>query len=125
MALCLLAGAFAAQLEVTDFTLAWTHSVERVRWEENWRVEGGRLAPVEARIKGSGAGMEPPDDAVLADGYWHYRPRLAPLDRLELARSGAVADWQLCVIGTCRELTAYLPADTPIDVPVTVQSCSR
>ena len=66
LALCLLAGAFAAQLEVTDFTLAWTHSVERVRWEEDWRVESKRLVLIESRIKGSGAGMEPPPDAVLA-----------------------------------------------------------
>ncbi|MGD9510423.1 MAG: DUF1850 domain-containing protein [Geminicoccaceae bacterium] len=124
MALCLLAGAFAAQLAVTDFTLAWTHSVERVRWEEDWRVEGNRLVLTESRIKGSGAGMEPPPDAVLADGFWHYRPPLAPLERIELARSGAVGDWQLCLAGSCRDLTAYLPADAPTGVPVTARACS-
>lgn len=109
MALCLVAGEVVARLAVAGFTLAWTHSVERVRWEEDWRIADGRLIPVAARIKGSGAGMEPPEDAVLRDGYWTYRPRLAPLEQLDLARSDAVADWQLCLDGACRSLGSYLP----------------
>ena len=124
MALCLAAGAVLVQIEITRFTLAWLHSVERVRWEEDWRVEGDRLVLVESRIKGSGAGMEPPAEAVLADGYWHYRPQVAPLERIDLARSGMVADWQLCIAGKCRDLTTYLPADAPTSVPVTVRACS-
>jgi hypothetical protein len=124
VALCLAAGAVLVQIEITRFTLAWLHSVERVRWEEDWRVEGDRLVLVESRIKGSGAGMEPPAEAVLADGYWHYRPQVAPLERIDLARSGMVADWQLCIGGKCRDLTTYLPADAPTSVPVTVRACS-
>jgi hypothetical protein len=110
MPLCLVAGGLVTRLAVTAFTLAWTHSVEKVRWEEDWRIDGGRLALVEARVQGSGAGMEPPDGAVLEDGFWRYRPRVAPLARLELARSGAVADWQLCLASGCRDLAGYLPA---------------
>jgi hypothetical protein len=80
-----------------------------VRWEEDWRVEGASLVLVEARVQGSGAGMEPPDGAVLEGGFWRYRPELAPLPRLQLARGDAVPDWQLCLAGRCRELAGYLP----------------
>jgi hypothetical protein len=111
MGLCLAAGTLTARLAVTAFTLAWTHSVERVRWEEDWRVDSKSLVLVEARVQGSGAGMEPPDGAVLEDGFWRYQPELAPLPRLELARGDAVPDWQLCLAGRCRELAAYLPVE--------------
>jgi hypothetical protein len=121
MALCLVAGEVVARLAVASFTLAWTHSVERVRWEEDWRIADGRLIPVAARIKGSGAGMEPPEDAVLRDGYWTYRPRLAPLEHLDLARSDAVADWQLCLDGACRSLGSYLPGAA---LSVTLRGCA-
>lgn len=121
MALCLVAGEVVARLAVASFTLAWTHSVERVRWEEDWRIADGLLVPVAARIKGSGAGMEPPEDAVLRDGYWIYRPRLAPLAHLDLARSDSVADWQLCLDGACRSLGSYLPGPAST---VTLRGCA-
>ena len=121
--LCLAAAGIVVRLAAAEFTLAWAHSVERVRWEEDWRVEGDRLVAVESRVRGSGAGMEPPDDAVLAGGSWHYRPRLPPQERLQLARSGVVADWQLCLAGTCRDLAAYLPAAVPIDAAATLEPC--
>lgn len=120
MALCLAAGAATARLALAAFTLAWTHSVEKVRWEEDWRVEGGKLHLVEARVKGSGAGMEPPEGSVLAGGYWRYRPAAAPLARLDLARGGGVADWRLCAgDGGCRapgELLPGLPAETSLSL---------
>lgn len=111
MALCLAAGAAVARLALASFTLAWAHSVEKLRWEEDWRVEGGALVIVEARIQGSGAGMEPPEGAVLQGGFWRWRPSLPPLPRLELARSGAVPDWQLCLGASCRPLEALLPPE--------------
>ena len=67
--LCMgLAGAVWAQLPVAEFTLAWDHSVEKVRWEEDYRVTAAGLLLGEARVRGSGAGMEPPANAVLRDG---------------------------------------------------------
>ena len=110
MALCLAAGDLVTRLAVASFTLAWLHSVEKVRWEEDWLVQNSTLILTQSRIQGSGAGMDPPEGAVLADGFWHYRPQLGPLPQVELARSDAVADWQLCLDGSCRELGAYLPA---------------
>jgi len=102
--LCVAAGALVAFLPVQAFTLAWTHSIEKVRWEEDWRIEAGRLVIAQARIRASGAGMEPPDDAVLEHGVWRYRPRLAPIERLRLAHSNFVAGYTLCAAGRCRPL---------------------
>lgn len=110
MPLCLATGAVAVTLAIQSFTLAWTHSIEKVRWEEDWRIAGRQLEIVEARIRGSSAGMEPPADAVLRNGVWHYRPAVAPIDRLTLANSAYTAGYELCTAGTCRLLADYLPA---------------
>jgi hypothetical protein len=106
---CLTAGALHAFVAVTQFTLGWTHSIEKIRWEEDYRVSGGRLQLTEARIRGSGAGMEPPAGAVLRGGVWHYRPALAPQSSLLLARSEFVRDYELCVGGSCRSLGEWIP----------------
>lgn len=89
------------------FTLAWTHSVEKTGWEEDWRlVSGENVLELEtARIKGSGAGMEPPDDARLVGGWWQYHPRDRRLHELRLANNGGAAGaWRICSDGSCREL---------------------
>lgn len=41
------------------------HSVEKVRWEEDWRIDEKGLFLTSARIVGMGAGMEPPSDAFF------------------------------------------------------------
>jgi hypothetical protein len=108
LGLCLAAGLLTVSLPITEFTLAWTHSIEKIRWEEDWRIEGQQLYIVAARIRGTGAGMEPPPDAVLLNGVWHYRPAIAPMDRLTLANSRYTADYELCIEGICRPLADYL-----------------
>jgi hypothetical protein len=105
--ICLLTAGKVTVLAGSAFTLSWTHSVERTRWEEDWRVTPGGLQIVEARVKGSGAGMEPPVDAVLKDGWWAYAPKLPARDRIMLAASGATpSGWMLCTAADCRELGA-------------------
>lgn len=104
MSLCVAGASASFRIAAAAFTLAWTHSVERVRWEEDWRVTPAGLEIVEARIRGSGAGMEPPDGAVLADGWWRYRPPLAPLPMLVLGDSGVTGAWSLCTLEGCRDL---------------------
>jgi hypothetical protein len=99
--LCLIAAGVAISLPLQSFTLAWTHSIEKIRWEEDYRISDGQLTLVEARIRGFGAGMEPPADAVLKNGVWHYRPALPAQPRLRLARSPYVADYDLCWEGNC------------------------
>lgn len=100
MPLCLAAGAVTTRLAIAAFTLAWTHSVEKVEWQEDWRIEAGRLVLVEARVKGSGAGMEPGAGAVLAGGWYRWSPGLA-VPELVLARSAVVAGWRLCTDAGC------------------------
>jgi hypothetical protein len=102
--LCLAAAAFSVALPIQSFTLAWTHSIEKIRWEEDYRIEGGRLVLTEARIRGSGAGMEPPEGAVLENGAWHYRPALPPLPQLRLARSPYTSDYSLCWENRCHPM---------------------
>lgn len=109
MSLCLTAGAISVSLAIQTFTLAWMHSIEKIRWEEDWRVEGQQLHLVEARIKGTGAGMEPPPDARLQDGVWHYQPVVAPMERLTLAHSPYTTGYELCANGTCTALVDFLP----------------
>ncbi|MCX7176663.1 MAG: DUF1850 domain-containing protein [Proteobacteria bacterium] len=112
--LCLTAGVIAATLPLQAFTLAWTHSIEKVRWEEDYRIIARRLVLTEARIKGTGAGMEPPADAILKNGVWHYRPALAPLETLRLSHSPYAAGYEICGAGGCRQLADVLTgiADT-------------
>lgn len=107
--LCLAAGAASAVLAVNGFTLAWMHSIEKTRWEEDWRIEGRALVITEARIRGFGAGMEPPAGALLKDGVWHYRPALPPQSTLRLAHSPYTSGYELCVEGRCRPLADHLP----------------
>jgi hypothetical protein len=115
-AVCLAAGALAAVLATDAFTLSWTHSVEKVEWQEDYRVVDGALVLQEARIKGSGAGMEPPDGAVLRDGWWTYRPAMGPIGVLRLTHSHFVADYRLCWAEACRSLGDMLPG--PVDPEV-------
>ncbi len=109
MPLCLSAGAAVTVVAVNAFTLAWMHSIEKTRWEEDWRVEGQLLRVVAARIQGSGAGMEPPADALLRDGRWHYRPSLPPLAEVLLSHSPYAGSYELCVAGRCQPMADYLP----------------
>ncbi len=109
MPICIAAGMAALTLAADAFTLAWTHSVERSEWQEDWRVRGAALELVQARVRGSGAGMEPPEGAVLRDGWWVYGRPLR-LSMLRLAVSGATVDgWRLCTADQgCRELEPLL-----------------
>jgi len=114
MGICLFSGATSKLIAATSFTLAWTHSVERTEWQEDWRLIGNRLEIVQARIKGSGAGMEPPDDARLIGGWWVYRPAVS-VDEINLANAGGRAGrWRICTDGQCRAIAERLAPDVPL-----------
>lgn len=103
---CLMAGAMVLALSGPGFSLHWTHSVEKTEWAEEWQVQSDGLRLVEARIKGSGAGMEPGPDAVQQDGWWVWSPGTEVAD-LHLAASGSTgAGWRLCDGAKCHELGA-------------------
>ncbi|MCB1505495.1 MAG: DUF1850 domain-containing protein [Hyphomicrobiaceae bacterium] len=115
MPVCLLEGAKLTVVAAQAFTLAWTHTVEKTGWEEDWRSAGEHLELVEARIKGSGAGMEPPEDAKLVDGWWRYHPPALRVPELRLANlGGAAGRWRLCTNGKCREIGADKSASTSL-----------
>ncbi|MFA5122259.1 DUF1850 domain-containing protein [Zavarzinia sp.] len=122
LALCLLLGSQLVQrLEAKDFTLAWRHSIEKIEWQEDWRIEADGLHLIAARVQGSGAGMDPPADAVRRGDWWEYVPALAPQQHLTLARSGLVPDYRLCVAGGCRTLGEI--AGLPPEGAVTLTPC--
>jgi len=120
MPLCITAGGVVVALALDTFTLAWTHSIEQVRWEEDYRVEGTALRLTEARIRGSGAGMDPPAGARLEHGIWHYTPALPALPVLRLAHSHFTPGYELCHDGCCKPLIEHLPdlADGTIELRV-------
>jgi hypothetical protein len=119
LSLCVIAAGKTIVLATTAFTLSWSHSVEKVRWEEDWRLTPAGLEIAEARVKGSGAGMEPPEGAVLDGGWWVYRPDLPPQRSLRLGSSGATdSGWSLCAEGDCLTIGAE-PGE-----PATVRACA-
>ncbi|HEY1058280.1 MAG TPA: DUF1850 domain-containing protein [Limnobacter sp.] len=99
MSVCALAGpVLVACVQSAAFSLGWTHSVERVEWQEDWRVEGHSMIQTQARVKGSGAGMDPAPGAVWKDGWYVWSPEPAlHLKEIRLANSGqTVSAWTLC-----------------------------
>lgn len=109
MPICVAAGGVVVALAMQSFTLAWTHSIEKIRWEEDWRVEDNRLHLVEARVRGSGAGMEAPAGSRFEHGVWHYDPHVPPLDVLRLTHSVYTLGYEICHGGECRPLAESAP----------------
>jgi len=72
---------------------------------------------VQARIKGSGAGMEPAPDARLVDGWFQWQPKRAPMPEVVLANSGAAGEWRLCSNGHCDTLSGIF--GHPIGINIT------
>jgi hypothetical protein len=108
-ALCISVGTQLVRLPVTAFTLQWQHTVEKVLWEEDYLIAGDWLLLSRARIRGSGAGMEPPPDAVRDGAAWSYRPANRWYRSIELARSAVGADYRLCADRRCRSLEEIVP----------------
>jgi hypothetical protein len=119
MSLCIAAGGTVTALAVTSFSLAWEHSVEHTAWVEAWQIEPAGLRLAEARVRGSGAGMEPGPGAVRDGSWWVWSPRGAPIPELTLAASGATpGGWRLCHPGGCLTLGAEAAA------PIRLRPCT-
>ncbi|TSE27624.1 DUF1850 domain-containing protein [Tepidimonas aquatica] len=98
-------------------TLAWQHTIERVRWEEDYALprasdEPPLLLATAARVRGSGAGMEPAPDARWQGGWYVWSPQRR-LPALHLAHSAYATDHTLCLDGRCAPLTRWLPSAAP------------
>jgi hypothetical protein len=105
LSLCLTSAGVVKTLSLAAFTLAWTHSVEKTAWQEDWRVTRQGLELVQARVKGFGAGMEPPPDARLVGGWFQWQLARGPMPEVLLANSGAAGEWRLCANRHCRTLS--------------------
>ena len=120
MEICLLAAGATVRLGIAALTLAWTHSVQKTRWEEDWHLTAAGLVLAETRIEGSGAGMDPAPEARFDGRWWRWRPDLPPQQQVVLRRSGATADWDLCRADACRPLGALVPTGAD---PVILARC--
>jgi hypothetical protein len=121
LSLCLTSAGVVKTLSLAAFTLAWTHSVEKIEWQEDWRVTPQGLELVQARVKGFGAGMEPPPEARLVGGWFQWQPQRPPMPELVLGNSGAAGEWRLCQdssVGGCRTLSEIFAH--PIGANVTI-----
>jgi hypothetical protein len=111
-------------LTLAAFTLVWTHSIEKTAWQEDWRVSAQGLELVAARIKGFGAGMEPPPEARLIDGWFQWEVVRAPQPELLLGNSGEAGEWRLCTDAGCRTLSEIMGRDIGAQ-PTTLRRCER
>jgi hypothetical protein len=121
LGVCLALAASAAApvfVPTTEFTLAWTHSIEKVRWEEDYAVRQAAapgsppvLHALQARVRGSAAGMEPPPDARLVNGWYVYTPGIGQPAALALTRSEFTPDYDFCTPSGCQPLSALLASD--------------
>ena len=124
LSLCLASAGVVKTLSIAAVTLVWTHSIEKIDWQEDWRITPQGLELVQARVKGSGAGMEPPPEARLVDGWFQWRPKRAAMPEVVLGNSGAAGEWRLCVDGKCRTLSDIF--GHPIGANVTtMRVCAR
>lgn len=110
-ALCLIAGTFRVEVPAKNFTLRWQHSIEKIDWEEDYSIAGEWLYLGSARVRGSGAGMEPPPGSFYAKGVWRYRPQpdMRWTRQLLLVRSEFARDYELCLNGACQPLSRWVP----------------
>lgn len=121
LSLCLASGGVVKALSVAAFTLAWTHSIEKTAWQEDWQVTPAGLTLLQARIKGTGAGMEPPPEARLVDGWYVWHPADPQRREIVLRREPVAGDWTFCAPDVpCAPLGKLLPQDAD---PVTIKPC--
>jgi hypothetical protein len=123
LSLCLASAGVVKTLWVAAFTLVWTHSIEKVDWQEDWRITPQGLQLEQARVKGSGAGMEPPPEARLVGGWFQWQPTRAPMPEVVLGNSGAAGEWRLCHDGNCQTLSEILGHSVGVNV-TTMKACN-
>lgn len=121
--ICLVAGLLIAQFG-DEITLRWTHSIQKIAWEEDYHRAGNALRLIEARVRGTGAGMEPPAEAVLKEGAWRYTPKLPPLPGIALTHSPHVPAYVVCNSGQCQPVDVWLPG-LPDHAIMTLLPCAE
>jgi hypothetical protein len=112
-----------ATIPAPTMTLAWTHSVEKIRWEEDYAIRNNRLVLTAARVQGTGAGMEPGENAVRRGDWWEYHPEVAPLPSVTLAHSDFTDDYSVCANGKCQKLKELLGKSANPERPIDFFPC--
>lgn len=119
--LCLWASATVLALG-PSVTVSWTHSVQKSPWEEVYEWKKEQMVLTHARITSTGAGMEPPDDAIFDGQYWHFQPNRV-LTEVLFQHSPYVDGYTLCTNQRCEKLNTWMPALKSIEV-VKLAPCS-
>ena len=83
-------------------------------------AEGGNAIEAMVAMAATIAVVYPHMNAIGGDGFWRWHPALPPLKDVVMRRSGATADWRICMASGCRPMGDYLPADAD---PVTLKIC--
>ena len=112
-----------AMIPASHITLAWTHSVEKTRWEEDYAIRNNKLVLTAARVQGSGAGMEPGANGKAHGGWWEYRPTTPPLPKITFANSTFTADYTLCANDKCQPLGKWLGRGVDRNQPIDLFPC--
>ncbi|WP_366930092.1 DUF1850 domain-containing protein [Mesorhizobium sp.] len=115
MSVCILAACKITVLAFAAFTLSWTHSVERTRLEEDWRVTSAGFQIVKARIQGSG--VEPPEGSRLQQGWWVYRPTSTH------CRASCSLHWERQARGGHCDKDSCMVFGAAADDPMVLQKC--
>ena len=124
-AICLLIGGVVrAVLPATEFSVEWDHSVEKTRWKEHYRIDGGRLRLTDAGVQSMGAGMEPPPDAQLQNGWWRWQINREPLSELRLTFSTYTPDYRICWNERCSALATTVGESPSNGQVITVLPCA-
>ena len=111
LCIALMTSATTVVLPTDRITLSWNHTVERVPWEEDYAIKNAALVILEARVKRSGAGMEPPSGSIWREGWWHYTPSLGRLPEVILANSAFADGYSICWNFKCRAMNDLVPAN--------------
>lgn len=106
--LCLAIGASIVIIG-SQPTISWMHSVEKIKWEEDYRAQGKLLELTHARVRGSGAGMEIPNNSKPVNDYWQYTPNINTFKKVYLTHSKYTETYTICQASICKSLSEYFP----------------
>lgn len=104
------------------FTLTWTHSVEKIVWREAYVLAPGGLHLTEAAVQGTGAGMEPPPEARLVDGWYVYAPDRTVAE-IVVPDSDFTGPMTLCAGERCAPVSDWARRPAADTTPVRLWSC--
>src|SRR5712671_5602453 len=91
LSLCLASAGVVKTLSIAAFTLVWTHSIEKVEWQEDWRLTPQGLE----LVQGARQGLRRRHGAACrcAPRRWLVSMETrAPMPELVLGNSGAAAE---------------------------------